>query len=406
MLFPIRTDSPIKRTPWINYALIAVNVLVFLASHNYVGTSQATRGRTEAYAPWVRTYLLESSDPQLYQFFTYQFLHGNLMHLLGNMLFLWVFGNSVNAKMGHLTYVLFYLGGGVFAAFGYSVFSDLSMLGASGAIAAVTTGYLALFPRSNIEFIYWWFIIGTIELPSMFIIILKMILWDNIIAPSLEAQGGPVQVAYGAHLAGYLYGFVVGVLLLWTRALPRDQFDIVALWRRWYQRQSVASALRDPTARAVAELGRVARPVRVEPGAVPPLVDHVSDLRMRAARALADRDRVAAAELYQELLTLDPAQTLSRDQQLEVAYQLCAMGRIPQAVAAYERYVQAYPGASDADQVRLLLGILFARDLGQYERAREYLLQAHDRLTDSKRRQQCQEWLDVANRALERETHS
>jgi outer membrane protein assembly factor BamD (BamD/ComL family) len=76
---------------------------------------------------------------------------------------------------------------------------------------------------------------------------------------------------------------------------------------------------------------------------------------------------------------------------------------MPQAAAAYERYVQTYPTAADVDQVRLLLGILFARDLGQLDRARQYLTQAMERLTDSRRRQQCQQWLDATNKALEQQ---
>jgi len=401
MFFPIRTDSPVKRTPWTNYALIAANVVVFLLSYNVGSRPDPRTGHVDPIRPWVRPFLLNGAEPELHQFFTYQFLHGSLLHIVGNMVFLWVFGNSVNSKMGHLPYLLFYLAGGVFAAFGYGIFKDASMLGASGAIAAVTTGYLALFPRSNIEFIYWFIIIGTIELPSMVMIVFKMIVWDNIIAPSLATSTGPAQVAYAAHLAGYLFGFCAAVMLLWARALPRDQFDIVALWRRWYHRQSLAAALSDPTARARAELGRVARPVTMGGSAAPaPHLDHVTDLRGRISQALGARDRVTAAELYQELLQIDPGQVLSREQQLEVAYQLYSMGRMPQAAAAYERYVQQYPTAADADQVRLLLGILFARDLGQYETARRYLTEALPNLHDARRRQQCEEWLAVANEAL------
>jgi membrane associated rhomboid family serine protease len=401
MLFPIRTDSPIKRTPWVNYGLIGLNVAIFLASYGLHSQPQQVGHASDPLAGWVRSYMLDGGEPRIYQFFTYQFLHGGLAHLVGNMIFLWVFGNSVNAKMGHLPYLLFYLGGGIFAGAGYCLFTDNPVLGASGAIAAVTTAYLALFPRSNIEFIYWWFLVGVIELPSVLIIVAKMIVWDNIIAPKLGDPGEPVMVAYGAHLAGYLYGFLAAVILLWSKALPRDQFDIIALWRRWYHRQSVASALRDPNARAVAEFGRVARPVSTTVLGTPePAVNHVTNLRQRIAQALAARDRVTAAELYQELLQTDASQTLARDQQLEVAYQLYALGRMPQAAAAYERYLLAYPMASDADQVRLLLGILFARDLRQFERAGQYLREAMEKLTDAKRRQQCQEWLAVTSNAL------
>lgn len=399
MLFPIRTDSPIKRTPWANYALILANVLIFLSSYD-LGPSDSRGPAGDPMRAWAQPLVLDASAPAIHQFFTYQFLHGGKAHLIGNMLFLWVFGNSVNGKMGHLAYVLFYLAGGVFAAVGYGFFSTASMVGASGAIAAVTTAYLALFPRSNIEFVYWWLIIGTIELPSMFMIVAKMIVWDNILAHRLVGAPGLDQVAYGAHLAGYLFGFLGAVVLLWTHALPRDQFDIVALWRRWYHRQSLASALRDPNARARAEFGRVARPVIVDESADRSTPhDHVADLRARISEALNNRDRVTGAELYQELLEHDPSQALPREQQLEVAYQLYAMGRMPQAAAAYERYVQAYPAAADVANVRLLLGIIFARDLRRYDSARTHLTEALAKLTDTQRRQQCQEWLDVVNAA-------
>jgi membrane associated rhomboid family serine protease len=405
MLFPIRTDSPIKRTPWVNYGIIAANVVVFFLSHDLAARVDPTTGHRQTIRDWIFPFLLDGADPKLYQFLTYQFLHGDFAHILGNMVFLWVFGNSVNGKMGHGPYLLFYLAGGVFAATGYALFKPSPMLGASGAIAAVTTAYLALFPRSNIEFIYWWFFIGFIELPSVFMIVLKMILWDNVIAPNLSGPAGLTQVAYGAHLAGYLFGFVAALLLLSTRALPRDQFDIVALWRRWYHRQSLAGALRDPTARARAQYGRVARPVTVPtarpagPASAEP-TDHLADLRARISRALAARDRVTAAELYQELLAADPNQALAREQQLEVAYQLYQMGRMPQAAQAYERYVQNYSTAGDVDQVKLLLGIIFARDLHQFEAARKHLTDALARLSDEKRRQQCREWLDVVNEAI------
>lgn len=402
MLFPIRTDSPIRRTPWVNYGIIAANVLVFLASYDLHPQAQSAARVVDPIRSWVRDghFLLDGAEPRIYQFITYQFLHGGVMHIVGNMIFLWVFGNSVNSKMGHLPYLLFYLAGGTFAGVGFAWFSDSPMLGASGAISAVTTAYLALFPRSNIEFVYWFFFIGVIELPSVLMIIFKMILWDNVIMMAMERSQGMRQVAYEAHLSGYVFGLSACVLMLRAHALPRDQFDIVALWRRWYHRQSVAGALRDPNARARAQFGRVARPVTPTGRPVASLqLDHITDLRMRITQALSARDRITAAELYQELLQVDPKQVLSQDQQLEIAYQLYVMGRMPTAAAAYERYVEAYPGAGDADQVRLLLGILYARDLGQFDIAKRYLAEAKTRLADSKRRQQCDEWLAIAERA-------
>ena len=145
------------------------------------------------------------------------------MHLLGNMLFLWVFGNSVNGKMGDIPYLLFYLAGGVFAAWGYAILQAkvFYLVGASGAIAAVTTAYLALFPRSRVTVMVWFFFfIHFFEVPAMILIGLKVIVWDNVVAPKLA---GADSVAYGAHIAGYFFGFLVSLNMLFLRALPRDQ---------------------------------------------------------------------------------------------------------------------------------------------------------------------------------------
>ena len=104
-MIPISTDSPIRRTPWVNYGLIVFNALVLLATNGL-----GSRGEP---ADWSIALRLNTGEPALYQFFSYQFLHADLGHLAGNMLFLWVFGNPVNGTFGHVPYLLFYLAGGL-----------------------------------------------------------------------------------------------------------------------------------------------------------------------------------------------------------------------------------------------------------------------------------------------------
>src|SRR5262249_35658672 len=156
-------------TPYMNWALIAANVLVFLVERSVW--------------PGVQQYALQPRNLQLYQYFTYQFLHGGIMHLVGNMLFLYIFGNNVNDRMGNWGYLGFYLGGGVFAGVVQLVTSSspIPIVGASGSISAVTGAYLALLPRSHITLIYWFLIIGMIEIPSIWFIGLSFA-WDFILA--------------------------------------------------------------------------------------------------------------------------------------------------------------------------------------------------------------------------------
>ena len=386
LLLPIRTETSARHAPFANVALIVANMIVFL-----VFDFSPTRSGMEFKEKY---FVLSTGWPHVYQFFTYQFAHADIWHLVGNMLFLWVFGNGVNAKLGDIPYLIFYLLGGAFAGLMFVLFNDASLIGASGAIAAVTTAYLVLFPRSHVMVLYFFFFIfGYRPVPAMLIIGLKIILWDNIVAPSF---GGASQIAHSAHLAGYAFGFVGALLLLLLKAVPRDHFDLLALIKRWHQRRSFAMAMADPQARAQAQFGRVAR---VEPAsradklALDAQVDERTELRTRIAAGLHDGNIDQALRDYEQLIAHSPDQCLPAAQQLEIGRAYYAAGRFPQAAATFERYLATYRTGSEADEVRLLLGIICARDLQQYETAEKHLTAARDRLSNPTRRQQAEDWL-------------
>jgi len=387
---PIRTETVIRRHPTVNILLIALNVFLFiLFDERITGTLFTSFKQDHLY--------LRSYEPLFYQFFTYQFLHGDLAHLLSNMLFLWVFGNSVNSKMGNGPYFLFYLAGGVFAGYGYATVNrELSqLLGASGAISAVTTAYLALFPRSRVTILIWFFVfIQFMEFPAMVIIGLKIIVWDNIIGPGLLK--GSENVAHSAHLAGYLFGFVGALSLLLIRALPRDQFDILALWSRWNRRRQIAEALSRPDAPAWGRMGTVGRADSAD-GRAREIeehhVDEIAQIRERITLCLERQETALAAELYESLLLKNPQQCLSERDQLQVVRELYRTEKFVQAAAACGRFVECYPHSSEAANVRLLLGIICARDLREYELADKHLSESIRTLRDETRREQCLQWL-------------
>jgi membrane associated rhomboid family serine protease len=182
MLLPLRTDSPLRTTPYMNWALIVANVAMFIV--------QKVRPGIE---PGLELY---ANAPSLVTFITYAFLHANLPHLLGNMLFLYLFGNNVNDKMGHIGFLLFYLGGAVMAATGYLLTTDEgTLVGASGAVWAVTGAYLVLFPRAHVTIIYFFVLIGRGELPSWLFVLIQAA-WD------LLGLTQPSLVAHVAHRAG------------------------------------------------------------------------------------------------------------------------------------------------------------------------------------------------------------
>lgn len=396
MIIPVRTETPVHLTPYTNYALLAANVLVFVLL-DYSG-SETLAGFKDEFL------VLDVGVPRLYQFFTYQFLHGDIMHLVGNMVFLWVFGNSVNDKMGNIPYLLFYIAGGVFAAWGFSLVEAnrvSRLLGASGSIAAVTTAFLVLFPRSRVKVLYWFFFIGFFELPAMVLIALKIILWDNIVAPQIGNAG---NVAHGAHLAGYLFGFGGTLLLLLFRAVARDHFDLLSLWNRAGRRRQWQSAMAQTGAPERAALGRVARvdAPRTEAPEEQAHQDQLSILREKISEQLGAGDVTGACTTYEALISEDAHQCLSEREQLQIGREFYRTGRFPQAAAAFDRFLSVYKRSSEVTEVRLLLGIVYARDLRQYEAADRHLSSSLAELTEGPRRAQCYRWLQNVRAALGR----
>src|ERR1700722_9323115 len=223
MLFPIRTDSPLRSTPYMNWLLIAANVVVFF----FQGID---KGMTNHYA-------LIPNHPTLPAFFTYAFLHDTSarlpLHLFFNMLFLYIFGNNVNDKMGNIGYLAFYLAGGVMAGVCEVLTNHSSgaVIGASGAISAVTGAYLILFPRSNVTVFYFFFFIGRFELQSMWLILIFFA--QDLLLSTAAAD----NVAHMAHIGGTVFGAGICLLLLIPQLLPRDQFDVWALIQRWNKRR-------------------------------------------------------------------------------------------------------------------------------------------------------------------------
>jgi membrane associated rhomboid family serine protease len=358
MIIPLKTDSPLRGVPWMNWALIVANVVVF-ATQSSVSPMLVER------------WLLNARNPHLYQFVTYAFLHADFWHLATNMLFLYIFGNNICDRLGNGAYLAFYLAGAVFAAVGYVPFQETKMLGASGAISAVTGAYIALMPRSHVTILYFFFLIGTIEIPSIWFI-LAYFAQDVVLN-----FGQNTGVAHLAHISGSIFGFLVCMILLKARLLPRDHFDMMSLLDRWNRRRQYASVVRqgyDP-------FGYMPQPALASEGAKavdkapPPLLDRVQDLRAEISTSISHAQMDQAASQYAQLLAIDPGQTLSRSSQLELANYL--YGRQQYAAAqAYELFVKNYPSGEQVGQVYLMLGMAYGRYLNNPVRAKETLLEA------------------------------
>ncbi len=387
VVIPIRTEAAVRGSPLVNYWLIAINIAAFLVfGTGFAGESAQAFAREHLY--------FRSYAAQFHHFFTYQFLHGDVWHLLGNMLFLWVFGNSVCGKMGGGPYFFFYLACGVFAAWANALLKTepFFLIGASGAIAGVTSAYLALFPRSYVTVLVWvFFFIQFFEFPAMALIGLKIIVWDNVVSPRLG--GGGDQVAYLAHLGGYLFGFVGSLAMLMVRGIARDQFDILALWSRWRRRQGWEGPA----------TGKLERTPTLDPAkqrAEALFFDQIADLRGRISEDIGQRAMGTALEQYEKLQALSAGQVLPEAVQLEIAREYYRRGQFPAAVKAFGRFVDCYPDAGETPNIRLLAGIIHARDLREYEAAEKLLSDSMRGLRDEDRREQCLLWLRNVKAAL------
>lgn len=366
MLLPIRTDSPLRSTPWMNWGIILVNLAVFLVA----------RRDPSAIDP----YLLSARDPALADYFTYSLLHGGIYHLLGNMLFLYIFGNNVNDRLGHAGYLGFYLAGGVFAGIGHVLTQSTIVYGASGAVAAVTGAYLVLFPRSSVTIIYLVFFVGTFDVPGVWFVALFFI--KELLLP-FTAGRAAVDVAHLAHIAGAIFGTGVCLSMLAVQLLPRDQFDVLALMQRWNKRRQY----RELVSKGYDPFGYLPK-IRPDPTTEPPdpsepsdpSLQRMQDLRAEISETLARHNHPHAALLFLELKRLDAQQVLSRQAQLEVANQLASQQLYVEAADAYEQFMTHYGNFEQVEQVELMLGLIYARYLRRYDRAKELLIRAAARL--------------------------
>jgi membrane associated rhomboid family serine protease len=224
MLIPIRDEQPPKHFPTVTTVLIVLNVIVYLwdrGGHPF-GPSMVFAEMTMV--PRDVMAALSGAGPRdaLMTVFTSLFLHGGIPHLLGNMLFLWIYGNNIEDTFGPLKFIIFYLFWGVCAAALHIFVSwetpgfDTPTLGASGAIAGVLGSYIMLFPQARIETLFWAFFVFIIELPAWVLLGLWFV---------MQALPGFQQsnVATWAHIGGFVAG-VVTVLLLGgrSRVLRRD----------------------------------------------------------------------------------------------------------------------------------------------------------------------------------------
>lgn len=239
---PLYDDNPTLRTPFVTWALIAICVAVFLWQTTLPPEAQQAFVYSLGVIPAVlfgeaRLHPDLQMVPAWASIFTSMFLHGGWMHLIGNMLYLWIFGNNVEDSMGHGRFIVFYLGCGVAAALAQSLAAPLAqipMIGASGAIAGVLGAYLLLHPKANVRvLIVILLFIRLINVPA--VIVLGIWFAVQVMSGAATAAGGG-GVAFWAHVGG----FVAGAALI-----PLFKFGQVPLFQGAHSRPFEATSARE-----------------------------------------------------------------------------------------------------------------------------------------------------------------
>src|SRR6266480_5542783 len=210
MLIPLRDENPTRNTPYLNYALVAANALIFIYELTLSPKAQAVLAATYGTVPSRFVHALSGHgnfESAVLPLFTSMFLHNGPAHLLGNMLFLWIFGDNVEDFFGHFGYFFFYVACGVGAGLLHVLFnlhSNVPALGASGAISGVMGSYILLYPRAKVLTLVFIF---PLPVPAVIFLGLWYVMQflSGINALGVGASGG---VAWWAHIGGFLLGML------------------------------------------------------------------------------------------------------------------------------------------------------------------------------------------------------
>jgi len=371
MFLPIGDTPNPRETSYANYLLIGANVAVFLlislpliASppdlHDPILTEYllalGARGRVpvrdiveqvSAYDLFIFRYGFRPAYPSLVTLFTSMFLHGGWMHLAGNMLFLWIFGDNVEQRLGSIAYLLAYLATGVVSVLFFAAFvpdSPMPLVGASGAISGVLGCYYLWFPRNKVKvFVFLFpFIMNTFLMPARLVLGFYLLV-DNLL-PFLLTQGGGSGVAHGAHIGGFLAGLGVAF------AVDRPP----GFWRLWQSNK----AYHEAPAFTVEE----------------PKIG-IGD---QIARLLGQNDRHRAALLYETLKGRTERRGIADEAVLSIAGSLLTAGEYDRALAIYRRFSVERPTSPLLDRALLGAGKALIQKPRCLTSAYQYFLAALD----------------------------
>jgi len=338
------------RPPWVNYGLVASNVAIFLWAQ---ALGRSTPGGYEAV---VERWGYVPTAPTLETLFSSMFMHAGWMHLFGNMLFLWIFGDNVESRLGGIGYLAAYLATGAAATLAFGAFNADSaspLVGASGAISGVQGLYFLFFAKNRVKLLIWFYYVTVIHVPARWIIGFWFVLNDLVPVLFGRLLLGD-QVAHAAHLGGFATGLALAATLApalrgWFPEPPRGPYGS-----------------REPSSsRASPAWGRGAfggSSSRAPAGTAERIV-----AEWRTGRRDDGADLFAAALRREEALDLPEAE------HIRLAVHLYDGGRFEDARRAFRSFLDAYPQSRNAPAAAFGLGMILSRRDGDAAGARPLL---------------------------------
>lgn len=389
MFLPIGDTPNPRTTPYVTYLLIGVNVAVFLLVSlplivrqpdlsdprllDYLRilgvqgsiSAQAVLEHLSAYDLFVFRYGYRPAEPSLISLGTTMFLHAGWMHLLGNMLFLWIFGDNVEHRLGGFRYLLTYLATGVAATLFFAFFvpdSQVPLVGASGAISGILGLYFLWFPRNQVKvFIFFIIIFQIVQIPARLVLGFYLLI-DNILPFLINGAGG-AGVAHGAHIGG----FVAGLGLAWIIDRGPD-----VLWRRQPNPRKAREDERQPAAATERRAPEVAEQISawLQAGDLRRAASSYLSLTQREARRQVDgEDVLQIGEYLLENHACDDALSVFR----RFVSDRTNDSRLARAYLGAGRALLGKPRCATSAYHYFLAALDVAREPGERETARTYL---------------------------------
>lgn len=333
-MIPIATDQAPRRTPIVTLWLIGLNLLAYLTMLAVV------KGSEDATETFILRFGMSREAFAWWQPVTYLFVHdpGSLWHVGGNMIFLWTFGSAVEGRLGATRFLSLYLIGGILAGLAQIMTSSGPVVGASGAVSAVTGAFVVLFPRARVSV---WLFLSIIPIPAMLMV--GLYFFFDLAGAFGGGRGG---IGYLAHVTGTIFGFVVAMSLLGTGVLRRTDLDLLFLLKQWRRRREM---------RKVAEASR---------SAAGPWASLGKDGDERVTSS-----SVGSAHANTPLSAATKARIAQRAR--ESASEAFAKGDFERAITEFNRSFETVPTGAEADEARLMLAVIHIRKVPDHARARE-----------------------------------